>query len=169
MTTRRRLLQLGSLGILAPSLVCAQARSPRIGILSARPLAESFYAGGVVRRLEELGYRVYEYRSADGDIGRYTRLARELVEAKCDLMFAIGPAQTALALRDAGSRAPVVFVAVDYDPVEKGVVSSLSRPGGNLTGIYIPQTELSVKRTQIMLEIVPGARRLLASQRDRQL
>jgi putative ABC transport system substrate-binding protein len=161
MTTRRRLLQLGSLGILAPSLICAQPRSPRIGILSARPLAESFYAGGVVKRLEELGYRVYEYRSADGDIGRYTRLARELVEAKCDLMFAIGPAQTALALRDAHNRAPVVFVAVDYDPVEKGVVSSLSRPSGNITGIYVPQAELAVKRMQIMLEVAAGVRRLL--------
>jgi ABC-type uncharacterized transport system substrate-binding protein len=161
MSTRRRLLQLGSLSILAPSLVCAQARSPRIGILSARPLTESFYAGGVVKRLKELGYRVYEYRSADGDIGRYALLARELVDAKCDLMFAIGPAQTALALQDAQSRAPVVFVAVDYDPVEKGVVSSLSRPSGNVTGIYVPQAELAVKRMQIMLEVAAGARRLL--------
>lgn len=161
MSTRRQLLHLASLAMLAPCLVRAQARPPRIGILSARPLAESFYAGGVVKRLEELGYRTYEYRSADGSIARYPILARELVDAKCDLMFAIGPAQTALALRDAQSRAPVVFLAVDYDPIEKGVVSSLSRPGGNITGIYVPQAELAVKRMQIMLEVAPGARRLL--------
>ncbi|HEV2431086.1 MAG TPA: ABC transporter substrate-binding protein [Burkholderiales bacterium] len=161
MTTRRQLLYLGSLAMLTPWLVCAQARPPRIGILSARPLAGSFYAAGVVKRLEELGYRNYEYRSVDGNIGRYPGLARELVEAKCDLMFAIGPVQPALALRDAQSRAPVVFLAVDYDPVEKGVVPSLSRPGGNITGIYVPQAELAAKRMQIMLEVAPGARRLL--------
>jgi ABC-type uncharacterized transport system substrate-binding protein len=116
--TRRRLLQLASLGVLAPSLLCAQAHSQRIGILAARPLSSSFYAGGVVKRLEELGYRLYEYRSADGDVRRYARLARELVEAKCDLMFAIGPAQAALAFQDAQTHTPVVFLAVDYDPVE---------------------------------------------------
>jgi putative tryptophan/tyrosine transport system substrate-binding protein len=155
-----------ALGALCLGQGSAQTRPAKIGMLSARPLAESPYASGVTKRLQELGYLQQrgaglEFRSAGGDVAHYPRLARELVEAKCDLIFAIGPPQTALALRDAGSRAPTVFLAVDYDPVEKGIVSSLRSPGGNVTGAYVPQAELAVKRMQIMLEIVPGARRLL--------
>jgi putative ABC transport system substrate-binding protein len=156
----------GGLAALEWRTTLAQARSAKIGMLSARPLTQSPYAAGVKKRLEELGYfrqrgAVLEFRSADGDVARYPRLARELVEAKCSLIFAVGPPQTALALRDAGSRAPIVFLAVDYDPVEKGIVSSLRSPGGNVTGTYVPQVELAVKRMQIMLETTPGARRLL--------
>jgi putative tryptophan/tyrosine transport system substrate-binding protein len=164
---RRVFLLAGGLAAVDWRMALAQARPAKIGMLSARPLAQSPYASGVMKRLQELGYlrqrgAGLEFRSADGDVALYPRLARELVEAKCDLIFAIGPPQTALALRDAGSRAPTVFLAVDYDPVEKGIVSSLRSPGGNVTGAYVPQAELAVKRMQIMLEIVPGARRLLS-------
>lgn len=163
---RRTFLLAGGLAALDWRMALAQARPARIGMLSARPLAQSPYASGVKERLQELGYlrqrgAGLEFRSADGDIARYPKLARELVDAKCDLVLAIGPAQTALALRDAGSRAPMVFLAVDYDPVEKGIVSSLRSTGGNVTGAYVPQVELAVKRMQLMLEITPGTRRLL--------
>lgn len=164
---RRAFLLAGGVAALDWRMALAQARPAKIGMLSARPLAESPYAAGVMKRLQELGYlrqrgAGLEFRSADGDVARYPRLARELAEAKCDLIFAIGPAQTALALRDTGSGAPIVFLAVDYDPVEKGAVSSLRNPGANVTGVYIPQSELAVKRMQIMLETAPGARRLLS-------
>lgn len=167
MTTRRRILLAGALAALDWRNTLAQARPAKIGMLSARPLAESPYAAGVMKRLQELGYlgqrsAALEFRSADGDVARYPRLARELAEAKCDLIFAIGPPQTALALRHAETRTPIVFLAVDYDPVERGVVSSLRNPGANVTGVYIPQSELAVKRMQIMLETTPGARRLLS-------
>lgn len=135
-------------------------------MLSARPLAESFYVSGVVKRLAELGYgertgTVFEFRSPDGNVERYPKLARELVELKCDVIFAVGPVQTARSLRDARSQAPVVFLAVDYDPLEKGIVTSLGRHGGNITGVYVPQAELAAKRMQIMREVVPAARRFL--------
>jgi putative ABC transport system substrate-binding protein len=164
---RRVFLLAGGLAALDWRMALAQARPARIGMLSARPLAQSPYAAGVKKRLEELGYlrqrgAVFEFRSADGDVARYPRLARELAEAKCDVIFAVGSAHAALALRDTGSRPAIVFVAVDYDPVERGVVSSLRYPGGSVTGVYIPQAELAVKRMQIMLEIAPGARRLLS-------
>lgn len=163
---RRVFLIAGGLAAVDWRMALAQARPAKIGMLSARPLAQSNYAPGVKKRLEELGYlqrgAALEFRSADGDVARYPRLARELAEAKCDLIFAIGPAQTALALREAETRAPIVFLAIDYDPVEMGVVSSLRNPGANVTGVYIPQADLAVKRMQIMLEIVPGARRLLS-------
>jgi putative ABC transport system substrate-binding protein len=164
---RRVFLFAGGLAALDWRIALSQTRPAKIGMLSARPLAQSNYAPGVTKRMQELGYlrqrgAELEFRSADGDVARYPRLARELADAKCDLIFAIGPAQTALALRDTGTRAPIVFLAVGYDPVERGVVSSLRSPGGNVTGVYIPQAELAVKRMQIMLEIAPGARRLLS-------
>ena len=162
---RRQFLLAGALGAVAPRAF-AQARRPTIGMLSARSLSESFYASGVVQRLAELGYRqgggmVFEFRSADGNVERYPKLARELVDRQCDVIFAIGPVHTARALRDARSKAPVVFLAVDYDPLEKGIVTSLARPGGSITGVYIPQAELAAKRMQIMREVVPAARRFL--------
>jgi putative tryptophan/tyrosine transport system substrate-binding protein len=166
MGTRRQILQL--IAVLIPSLARAQPRprSAKIGILSPRPLAESLLTPHIVKRLEELGYRqgkgtVIEYRSADGHADRFPRLARELIDTKCDLIFAVGPEHAAKALQDAHSPVPVVFYANDYDPLEKGIITSLSRPSGNITGVYVPTIALVAKRLEIMREMVPGARRFL--------
>jgi ABC-type uncharacterized transport system substrate-binding protein len=166
MTTRRQFLLASVCGASGFARAAVQPRAAKIGMLSARPLAESFYAAGVVKRLAELGYgesagSLFEFRSADLNVDRYPKLARELVEQKCDVIFAIGPVHTARSLRDARSPAPVVFLAVDYDPLEKGIVTSLARPAGNVTGVYVPQAELAAKRMQIMREVVPAARRFL--------
>jgi putative ABC transport system substrate-binding protein len=135
-------------------------------MLSGRPLAESIYARPIVRRLAELGYRdgagtILEYRSTDGFIDRYPAQARELIDLKCDVIIAIGAWQPARALRDLRSPVPTVFFAGDYDPVEKGIVSSLSRPDGNMTGVYAPQALLAAKRLQILREVLPAARHFL--------
>ena len=163
---RRQLLLLGAIGAAAPALIFAQARPVRIGMLSPRPLAESSYAPGVVRRLAELGYRdgaeaVIEYRSTDGFAERYPKLARELIALQCDIVFAIGTELAARALQDARSPAPLVFVAVSYDPLEKGIIGSLGRPDRNTTGIYVPENALVAKRLEVMHEVVPAARRFL--------
>jgi putative ABC transport system substrate-binding protein len=163
---RRQFLLASALGVLAPTCAFAQARSVRIGMLSARSLDASFYAGPIVQRLGELGYREsagmsLEYRSAEGYVDRYPKLARELIDLKCDLIFAIGPELAAGALRDARTSIPVVFLAIDYDPLEKRIVTSLSRPDGNITGVYVPQGALAAKRLEIMHEVVPTARRFL--------
>ncbi len=135
-------------------------------MLSARPLDVSFYAGPIVRRLGELGYRegagmILEFRSADGFADRYPKQARELIALKCDLIFVVGPELPVQTLRDAHSPVPVVFLAIDYDPLEKRVVTSLSRPDSNITGVYVPQGALAAKRLEIMREVVPTARRFL--------
>jgi putative ABC transport system substrate-binding protein len=163
---RRHFLIGGALGALGLSRAAAQTRRAKIGMLSARPLHGSFYVSAVVQRLAELGYgertgTVLEIRAAEGKVDQYPKLARELVEQKCDVIFAIGPVYTARALQDARSPAPVVFLAVDYDPLDKRIITSLGRPGGNITGVYIPQAELAAKRMQIMHEVVPAARRFL--------
>jgi len=164
MATRRQILLAGALGALAPRAF-AQSRQVKIGMLSARPLNESFYASRVVRRLAELGYREgagmkLEFRSPSS-FEEYPRLARDLGAQKCDLMLAIGTEYAAKYFREFAAATPAVFLAVDYDPVDKGIVSSFARPGGNITGVYIPQSGLAVKRMQIMSEIVPGVRRVL--------
>lgn len=163
---RRRFLVGALYATLVVSQTGAQPRRAKIGILSARPLRGSFYVSAVVQGLADLGYgersgTVVEIRSAEGRLENYPKLARELIEQKCNLIFAIGPVYTARSLQDARSRAPVVFLAVDYDPLDKKIITSLSRPGGNITGVYIPQAELAAKRMQIMREVVPAARRFL--------
>src|SRR5688500_858672 len=151
---------------MAPSWVCAQARPVRIGMLSARPLAESLFASGIVRALAQIGYRegagmILEFRSADSVPDRFPKLAGELVDLKCDLIFAVGSEVVARSLRDQRATSPIVIVAADYDPVAKGIVQSMSRPGGNITGIYMHVLALVPKRLEILREVVPAASRFL--------
>ena len=119
-------------------------------MLAPRPLAESFYTGLIVQRLRELGYRegsgmVLEYRATRAVPQRYPEMAHELVALKCDLIFAVGPDNGVIALRDARTSIPVVFLAIDFDPLQSGIVTSLGRPGSNITGVYVPQGELAAK------------------------
>jgi len=166
MTSRRQFVVAGAFGALGLGGAFAQSRPVRIGVLLARPFKESFFAPGVVQRLAEVGYRpgtslLVEHRSADGDTERFPKLARELVEAKCDVLFAIGPHHAARALQAAASSTPIVFLAVDYDPLEIGIVTSLTKPDRNTTGVYMPVGELAAKRLEILREIVPKAQRFL--------
>jgi putative ABC transport system substrate-binding protein len=158
---RRQLLLAGAFGAIVPLRGVAQSRSAKIGLLGARPLSESVYAGGIVRAFTEFGYRDIEYRSADGFADRYPKLARELIDLKCSLIVAFGPEQPARALQDARSPVPVVILAVDYDPVEKAIIASLRRPDRNTTGVYLPQNQMVAKRIEVMREILPAARRFL--------
>jgi putative ABC transport system substrate-binding protein len=163
---RRDLLLAGALGAIAPHVIGQTRRAVKIGMLGPRPLAESFYAGPIVRRLGELGYRegggmLLEYRAAGGFADRYPKMARELIDLRCDLIFAIGPELAVRVFRDARTSIPVVFLAIDFDPLETGIVQSLSRPEANVTGVYIPQGELAAKRLDIMREVLPSAKRFL--------
>ena len=153
--------------VLAPlSSAFAQSRATKVGFLLAVPLAKSVLAPIVVSRLGELGYRdgkssTFVYRSGDGIPDRFPQLARELVEAKCDLIFAIGPEHAARALKAATTTIPIVFFANDYDPLRADVVRNLARPGANITGVYVPEPELVAKRVELIRESLPAARRLL--------
>lgn len=164
MTTRRQFLLTSALGAFTP-LARAQSRRVKIGILNPRPLEKSLVAAPVVRALAEFGYRqgdtmTLEYRSPEGGKVGEVALARELLDLNCDLIFALGTDAAAPVFRDTRSRTPVVFFAVDYDPLDKGLVSNLRRPGGNLTGVYIPM-ELAAKKLELALEVLPAAKRFL--------
>jgi len=155
---------LGSL--LAPSAPFAQAKSARIGVLT--PIKRVGPAlPAILKRLGELGFvdgknLSVEILSADGVAGRFPELARELVQARCDLIIAYGAEQGAKALMQVTASVPIVFLALDYDPLGAGIVRSLGRPGGNVTGIYVPNLMLAAKRLELLRETLPGAKRIFA-------
>lgn len=136
-------------------------------MLVPRALGESLLAPGIVSRLAELGYKegerlVLDYRSSEGNLDQTSKLARELLEHRCDLIFVVGSsAREVRAVRDVAPRIPIVFLTVGADPQEDGVVLKLGKPEANVTGVYSPETILAAKRLDILREIVPTARRFL--------
>ena len=131
----------------------------RIGILLTTPIARIPARDAFLQELRELGYVegrnvIIEYRSADPDkLDRLPGLAADLVSSKVDIIFAIatGPAQAA---QNATKTIPIVF-ALASDPVNAGLVASLGRPGGNLTGLTNTAPDLSAKRLQLLKEMLP--------------
>jgi putative ABC transport system substrate-binding protein len=116
-----------------------------------------------LERLRELGYEpgrtlLIEVRHAGGDLKRLPELARELAALK-PALIATGAHQSTVALKQATSEIPIVF-RLGIDPVETGLVASLARPGGNLTGIYQLTAELFGKRFELLRELAPRARRI---------
>ena len=115
------------------------------------------------RRLGELGWVdgrnvKVEYRAADGIFERAGEFAAEFVRMKVDVIVTGGDAQV-LAVKRAAPGTPIVFAAAG-DPVGNGLVASLARPGGNITGRSLLLTETAGKRLELLREIVPGLRRL---------
>src|SRR5437764_12772390 len=113
--------------------------------------------------LRELGYAegqnlFIERRYAEGKEERLPQLAGELVQFDVDVIFAIGPPQ-ALAAAKATDKIPIVFVG-GGDPVAMGLVKSLARPGGNLTGLTFVTVDLASKRIQLLKDAVPSAKRM---------
>jgi putative ABC transport system substrate-binding protein len=101
-----------------------------------------------------------DYRSADGRVERYPPLARELIDQQCDVIFTLGTEPT-IPFCDVGYPRPVVFLAVDADPLDRKLVTGLRSPGVNATGVYIPHNALVGKRLEMIRDVVPDIRRLL--------
>jgi putative tryptophan/tyrosine transport system substrate-binding protein len=140
------------------------ANMPTIGYLGpTNPSVESQRVAAFVQRLRELGWIegrtiAIEYRWAEGRSERFTEIAAEFVRLKIDVIvtYATPPV---IAAKQATSAIPIVF-AVAGDPVNTDLVASLARPGGNVTGLSVQQTELAGKRLELLREVVPGLRRL---------
>jgi putative ABC transport system substrate-binding protein len=138
----------------------------RIGMLErTSPVINAANINGFRQGLWELGYVegknfIIEYRSADGRDERFPGLATELVRMKVDLILTRGTPGT-LAAKNASGTIPVVTTGVG-DPVAQGIVASLARPGGNVTGLSGLVTELYPKRVELLRELLPGAVRLAA-------
>ncbi len=163
--TRRQL----ALAALATASVQARAQAAgrvwRIGWLN---LVDSFkepYALAFVQRLQELGLvegqnLVIERRHAGGQRERSPAQAAELTRMGLDLIFTAGNEVSAQALKAAGGNTPIVIVAGDYDPVAAGLVASLSRPGGRITGVTQLQAVLPAKRLELLKEWLPALRKV---------
>ena len=124
---------------------------------------DSHRVGAFLQRLHELrwiaGRNVaIEYRWGEGRIEPLAELAAELVRLKVDVIVTSGTRQV-VAAKQATSVIPIVFAAVG-DPVGTGLVASLARPGGNVTGLSLQATDLAAKRLGLLREVVPGLRRL---------
>lgn len=165
MVTRRQVLALGALGMLA-ARVRAQPRRTKIGVLSSSPFETSVYANSVVQAFTELGYAeggraTFLYRFAEGGFDQYRKQAQELVAQECDLLLALRSEPPARALQFMRPAAPILFLAVDYHPLESGMVTNLRNPDRNTTGVYVPQNALVARRVQILREVLPQAKRLM--------
>jgi putative ABC transport system substrate-binding protein len=165
--TRRRdfITLLGGAATAAPLAARGQqpGKLPTIGFLGAgTPSSWNQWTAAFVQRLSELGWIggrtiAIEYRWAEGRTESLAEIATELVRLKVDVIVTSGAAVPAA--KQITSVIPIVF-AVANDPVGTGMVTSLARPGGNVTGLSQQSRELAGKRLELLREIVPNLRRL---------
>jgi putative ABC transport system substrate-binding protein len=157
----------GAAGVTAiwPLPTCAQpGKLPTIGFLgTGTPSGWSQWTAAFVKRLRELGWIegrnvAIEYRWAEAHAERFAEIAAEFVRLKVDVIVTAGTAPV-IATKQVTSVIPIVF-ATAGDPVGSGLVASLARPSGNVTGLSNQQTDLAGKRLELLREVVPGLRRL---------
>ena len=159
---RRELLGLATGMVVLPSLMAAQsAKAARVGFLSTNLSADGGRTGAFRQRLHELGYveehnLIIEYRDAEGKPERFPVLAAELAGLKPDVMVTAGGTAAVRAAKQATTTLPIVFVGVG-DPVQEGLVASLARPGGNVTGLSLVAPESISKWLELLKQVVPGA------------
>jgi putative ABC transport system substrate-binding protein len=153
--------------VVAGAVVEAQQpkKVPRIGYLSGDAANYSTRSEAIRQALRELGYIegqniAIEYRNAEGKFDRLPELAAELVRVKVDIIVVAGGVPVIRPVKDATNTIPIVMLGVPADPVEAGLVESLARPGGNVTGVTTLSRELAAKRLELLKEAVPNVVRV---------
>jgi putative tryptophan/tyrosine transport system substrate-binding protein len=165
MRRREFITLLGGAAVAWPLAAHAQqpGKLPTIGFLGANPSIESHRVAAFVQRLRELAWfdgrnLAIEYRWAEGRNERYAENAAELVRLKVDVIVTVATPPT-LAAKQATAVIPIVFAAAS-DPVGTGLVATLARPGGNVTGLANQISDTGGKKLELLREAVPGLRRL---------
>jgi putative ABC transport system substrate-binding protein len=164
MRRREFIAGLGSAAAWPLATKAQQPQMPIIGLLGSGTLqSQRTWIAAFVQRLRQLGWIeqrtvTIEYRWAEGHSERAAEIAAEFVRLKVDVIVTSGTPITA-AVKQATSLIPIVFAA-SGDPIGAGLVASLSRPGGNITGLSQQQTDTSGKRLELLRKVVPGLRRL---------
>jgi putative tryptophan/tyrosine transport system substrate-binding protein len=164
MRRREFIRLLGGAAVVWPLASSAQSKIARIGFMGNSTAAlEANLVDAFREGLREHGYEegrniAIEYRWADGNYERFPALVTELIAAKVDVIVAAGT-PAALAMKEATTTVPLVMVAVG-DPVGTGLVPSLARPRGNLTGLSSIAPDLEGKRLQLLREVVPALSRV---------
>jgi len=156
---------LGGAATAWPRVARAQqtGRLPVVGYVGSAPrMGESQRDAAFLQRLRELGWiegrtLVVEYRWAENRFARYDEIAAEFVRLKVDVIVTFGTAVPAF--KQATSAISIVFT-IDADPVGRGLVATLARPGGNVTGLSLQSTDLVGKRLELLREMLPDVRRL---------
>ena len=148
--------------LLLPRAVRAQLQPKmlRVGFVGMQPREFPLYTT-FLKRMAELGYQegrnlTFDYIQTP-NIEGYEKDYRELAARKVDVFLAVGNEPALRAALSAADGKPIAFLAVDFDPLAKGYVANLSRPGGNVTGIFVRQLELAAKRVEIAREAFPHA------------
>jgi putative tryptophan/tyrosine transport system substrate-binding protein len=165
-TSRRKFITLfgGATAAWPLTARAQQVKPPTIGFLgTATPATQASRVTAFVQRLAELGWIenrtvAIEYRWADGRNERYAEIAAEFVRLKVDVMVMSGT-PVVIAAKQATAVIPIVFVTVT-DPVGSGLVDSLARPGGNITGLSIQSPDIAGKRLALLREVIPNLRRV---------
>ena len=160
---RREFIRLfGSTAVAWPLTARAQQSAiPVIGFLNgASPQPFAHYVAGFRAGLKETGYIdgqnvAIEFRWAEGHYDRLPGMAADLVRRKVAVLVSTGGPQGVVAAKAATSTIPIVF-ALGVDPVQLGFVTSLSRPGGNITGVYLFTAAMESKRLGLLRALVPG-------------
>src|SRR6185436_12009420 len=140
-----------------------QPKMLRVGFSGILPRGAPHYAA-FEKRMAELGYQqgrnfTFEYIQSPSIEG-YELTYRELAARKVDILLAARNEPALRAARSVAGATPTVFIALDFDPVEKGYVTSLSRPGSNSTGLFVSQLELAGKRIEFLRKTFPNARHI---------
>jgi len=165
---RRAFITMMGGSILAEPLA-ARAQPPekvwRIGAVSAGAPRSSPHWIAFAQRLGELGYIEgknisIEFRTAEGRPECFPQLMSDLMRLGVDLLLSVGPEASLRAAAKATAQIPIVVVAIDYDPIARGYVRGLARPGGNITGLFLRQIELTAKRIEFLRELNPKLRRV---------
>ena len=160
MRRREFILALGGAALWPLAGRAQQPTMLRVGFVGVQPRESALY-NNFRRRMAELGYQegrnfTFDYIQTPNLEG-YEKNYRELAARKVDVFLAVGNERALRAALSVADGRPIVFLALDFDPLAKGYVANLSRPGGNVTGIFVRQLELAAKRVEIAREAFPRA------------